>query len=94
MPDLEEANDALSNPSLDPGKHPNAAVQVGEGAADEYEESKSSGSQEKVADVKAQVGDMSDDELADLAASDDRKGVQDAVAAEQAKRAEDSGSDS
>jgi hypothetical protein len=82
----------------DPGGHDSHAAQVGEGQGDEYEgegeddgESKSSGSgdQEKVADVKARVGDMSDEELAELADSDDRKGVQDAVAAEQAKRSSD-----
>ena len=74
---------------LDPGKNPADAVQVGQGQGDEYEESKSSsGGQEKVSDIKDRVGEMSDEELAELADSDDRKGVQDAVAAEQAKRAE------
>jgi hypothetical protein len=77
----------------DPGQHSVDAVQVGQGMGDEYEsddddEGKaSSGEQEKVADIKARLGDASDDELAELA-KDDRKGVQDAVAAEQARRAE------
>lgn len=83
-------------PFLDPGGHPSHAVQVGKGQGDEYEESGKASSgdgQESVKDVKARVGDMSDEELAALADSDDRKGVQDAVAAEQAKRAEATGSD-
>ena len=83
----------LEKPFLDPGGHPSHAVQVGEGAGDEYEESKSSGSdgQESVKDIKARLADASDEELDELE-SDERKGVQDAVAAEKARRAEDSGS--
>lgn len=53
-------------------------------APDEDKEAQS----ETVKDIVARIGDMSDDELATLEA-DERKGVQDALAAERARRSED-----
>ena len=81
------------------GLHSSDAVQVGEGMGDEYEEGKGKASasasdeREKVADIKARIEDMDDDELNALD-EDDRKGVQDALAAERARRAEAASDDS
>lgn len=73
---------------LDPGKNPSDAVQVGQGAADEYGEAKASGSggRERVDDIKGRISEMSDDEL-DALGSDERKGVQEALAVERDRRA-------